>query len=215
MSKRKHHSRRTTGERYALVPIEVLLSPACSTLPHFAFRLLVAIAAQYNGRNNGDLCMTWDICRTFGITSKGNLVDGLALLIRRGLIVKTRQGGKRPAGPCLYAVTWKPIDERAGGYECGIVTTFKAANNWVDWNPADGTDGSPVKASAKRGFSSDRFGTRGRLTGLDSLPDGTDGSPVTGLELPNFDENGPVNGTDGSPPSESLPGGSTCIGATP
>jgi hypothetical protein len=33
------------------------------------------------------------------------LVESLALLLKQGLIQRTRQGGKKPLGPTLYALT--------------------------------------------------------------------------------------------------------------
>jgi hypothetical protein len=132
-----------------MIPVEVLTSEACRTLPSYAVRLLLAIAAQYRGKNNGDLAMTRTTARAFGVLSQGHLVEGISALLARGLIQKTRQGGKKPLGPCLYAVTWQQIDDLGGKIECGPTTC--AANTWAQWSsgpPKDriGSAGGPESA---------------------------------------------------------------------
>jgi hypothetical protein len=135
---RRHPSRRMTGKHFAQIPVEVLTSEAFISLLAYAVRLLLAIAAQYRGNNNGDLAMTRAIARTFGINSHWQLERGLATLLEHGLIEKTRQGGKKPLGPCLYAVTWQPIDDLKGKIESG--PTPCASNAWAKWTAAPKAD---------------------------------------------------------------------------
>lgn len=129
-----------TGKHFAQIPDEVLKSDAQKNLPNYAVRVLVAIAAQFRGNNNGDLAMTWAIARTYGIDSKKQLNASLVMLLEHGLIEKTRQGGKKPLGPCLYAVTWQPINDLRGKIEKGATTT--ASNAWATWSPAPQGDQS-------------------------------------------------------------------------
>ena len=75
--------------------------------------------------------MTRATAKTFGTTCQEHLVVSLAALLERGLIVKTRQGGKKPLGPTLYAITWQPIDDLAGKIQSGATTT--ASNAWATW----------------------------------------------------------------------------------
>ncbi len=126
---------------FAQIPVEVLTSAACRTLRNYAKVVLFAVAAQYRGNNNGDLALTYSIARAFGITSKWQLTDGLALLAERGLIEKTRQGGKKPLGPCLYAVSWQPINDLGTKIECG--PTKSPSNAWANWK-----DGAPENKGA-------------------------------------------------------------------
>jgi hypothetical protein len=128
---RRHPKRMMPGEHYALIPDEVLVSPALTTLPHYCGVLLTAIAAQYRGTNGGDLAMTGSIARRYGIKSRKQLVDGLKMLMEHGLIQKTRQGGKRPLGPCLYALTWQRIDACGGKLDVG--PTMVPSNAWAKW----------------------------------------------------------------------------------
>lgn len=139
---RRHPRRRMSGKHFAQIPVEVLTSDAFASLPNYAVRVLLAIAAQYRGNNNGDLAMTRATARTFGVASQDHLVGSLALLQERGLIQKTRQGGKKPLGPTLYCITWQPIDELNGKISSGATTT--AANSWAAWS-----SGPPADQAAK------------------------------------------------------------------
>jgi hypothetical protein len=141
---RRHPKRRMTGEHFAAIPFEVLESEAVCTLPNFALRVLVVLAGHYRGNNNGDLAMTRAIARRFGVRSHVALVRGLALLQERGLIQKTHQGGKRPWGPCLYALTWRPIDDLRGKIEIGPTVT--ATNAWAKWTPLSHSPGKNEQA---------------------------------------------------------------------
>jgi hypothetical protein len=194
MSKRRHPRRRTSGERYAMLPDEVLRHVSYTSLPYYARAVLTTIAGQYSGINNGDLCCTWNTAKTYGIRSKQHLVKGLALLLSHRLIVKTKQGGKKPLGPCLYALTWQPIHERRGGYDFGI-NPCEATHVWLNWTPTqdgNGTTGGPDTAHRRDC----------RWTG--SGPQVVPLDPVSGPQVVPSASN---IGTTGSPPSEISPGG--------
>ena len=76
-------------------------------------KLLIDIASQYNGYNNGDLCATLSVMKKRGWNSNQQLSKALKELLERNLIIQTKQGGLN-MGPNLYAVTWQPIDECKG-----------------------------------------------------------------------------------------------------
>jgi hypothetical protein len=107
----KHHA---AGERYAHIPVEVLEHVSCATLPHAAFKVLVMVAAGYNGHNNGTQACTESWMRKFGITGTDTARRSLKLLVERGLIEITRPGMKMRKIPTLYAVTWRCVDNRDG-----------------------------------------------------------------------------------------------------
>ena len=74
--------------------------------------LLVDIARQYRGTNNGDLCAAVTTLKPFGWT-RGETISKLLRELRHyGLLQLTRQGGLNR--PSLYAITWQPIDECGG-----------------------------------------------------------------------------------------------------
>lgn len=78
-----------------------------------SIKLLIDIACQYNGYNNGDLCASLSVMKKRGWNSNQQLAKALKELIDRTLILKTKQGGLN-YGPNLYAITWQPIDECNG-----------------------------------------------------------------------------------------------------
>jgi hypothetical protein len=106
-------SRRIKGG-FLMIPHEVLKSRAYRSLPPSAVKLLVDIAGQYNGRNNGDLAAYMKLMRPKGWHSTSTLHRAKQELLKAGLIEQTRQGGMN-LGPNLYAVTWKPIDDCEDG----------------------------------------------------------------------------------------------------
>jgi hypothetical protein len=130
------------GERYALIPEEVMNSVAYSAQPDFVKVVLFAVAARYNGYNNGNLSLPIGEARKLGIAYAWKLYSGLNLLRQAGLIQRTRQGylaaGKKLCG--LYALTWKGISEAPQGvfYDAGVTACPLAAHDWCRWvKPAD------------------------------------------------------------------------------
>lgn len=188
---RRNPKRRMTGQHFAAIPVEVLQSDAARTLSNASFRVLIAIAAQYRGRNNGDLALTRSIAKTFGINRQENLVTALAELQERGLIVKTRQGGKKPLGPTLYAVTWQRVDDLGSKIEHG--PTMAPAHAWATWKPS-AAEPKPAKAKINDWV---RRGTRSG-----PLVDQT--RPILG---PLVDQRTAVIGSAGGPPSRISPEG--------
>ena len=78
-----------------------------------SIKLLIDIAQQFNGRNNGDLCASLSLMRKRGWNSNQQLSKALRELIDKNLIMLTKQGGLN-MGPNLYAITWQPIHECNG-----------------------------------------------------------------------------------------------------
>lgn len=112
----KDRRARATGKKgnapFLHIPHDVLSSDAYKSLDGWSARLLVDIAGQYKGHNNGDLCAAWSIMQSRGWKSKGTLHRALNALIDAGLIEQTRQGGRNRCS--LYGVTWRAIDECKG-----------------------------------------------------------------------------------------------------
>lgn len=101
--------RRLKGS-FLAIPHAVLKSDAYLSLRPSAVKLLVDVAGQFNGKNNGDLAACMSIMKSKGWNSSATLTKARNELLNSGLIEITRQGGMN-AGPSLYAVTWRPIDE--------------------------------------------------------------------------------------------------------
>lgn len=78
-----------------------------------ATKLLVDLGSQYNGYNNGDLCLALKLMKLRGWNSNDSLHKAKQELVDRDLITLTKQGGLG-MGPNLYALTWQPIQECGG-----------------------------------------------------------------------------------------------------
>lgn len=127
-----HHraGRRKSGDRYAMVPLPVLRSTAVTTLTHAQFRVMVLLAAEYSGKNNGAVGITETQARDAGIGSDNTLYSALHELERRGLIQMTHPASRVPPRPTMYALTWRPIDDT--DYSQRRVT---APHTYRDWQP--------------------------------------------------------------------------------
>lgn len=110
--KRKKQKGRVSIGRYLALPYAVTSSDDFRALSGSETKLLLMIATQYNGSNNGDLQATHDLAKQWGIGSHQTLSKCIQALQERRLIIRTREGyflnpGRRCA---LYAVTWNAID---------------------------------------------------------------------------------------------------------
>ncbi|HET7064229.1 MAG TPA: hypothetical protein VFI49_08110 [Rudaea sp.] len=94
-------------------------------LPHFltdseefgalrppAVKLLVEIARQFRGSNNGDLSVPWKLLKRRGWASEWTVKRARDELLTAGFIRKTRHGLRKMCH--LYAITWEPINECPG-----------------------------------------------------------------------------------------------------
>lgn len=121
--------RKTTGGRFARLPLSVLSTPAVTTLDHAAFRVLVLLAAQYYGTNNGALGITWTQAAANGIKSDNTLYAALRELETRGLIEQTYPASRVPPRPTMYAITWVSVDDTEYSR-----STRTAAHSYRDWS---------------------------------------------------------------------------------
>jgi len=99
---------------FAGIPRIVLSSLDYISLSANGIKLLLELARQYYGNNNGDLTCAFSVLRKRGFTSKSTIQRAKTLLLERHLIIETRAGiagidGRRLCS--LYALTWKGIDE--------------------------------------------------------------------------------------------------------
>ncbi|KAA1175876.1 hypothetical protein FWJ25_01710 [Marinobacter salinexigens] len=109
---RARHKGRKGNAPFLHIPHSVLESEAYRRLDGWSAKLLVDIAGQFKGYNNGDLTAAWSHMVKRGWRSKGTLHKALKALVDAGLIEQTRQGGRNRCS--LYAVTWKAINECGG-----------------------------------------------------------------------------------------------------
>ena len=97
--------------RFVAIPLSVMDSVAYAKLKWTARALLVELAAQFKGHNNGDLSAAYALFKPRGWT-RSTLQTATAELERAGFIVRTRQGGLHQCN--LYALTWRAIDNCSG-----------------------------------------------------------------------------------------------------
>lgn len=105
-----------TYKGFLLVPDCVMNHPNYIKMGYPAKALLLEIAFQFNGRNNGDLQCSRTVMASRGWKSNDVRERALKELEEAGFIVKARQGG-RGIGPSLYAITWQPIHECGGKHD--------------------------------------------------------------------------------------------------
>jgi hypothetical protein len=109
------------------IPHYVYRSSEFAALGGWETKLLIEVAGQYNGYNNGDLNCTWSKLKTRGWHSNGTARKALDALLANGWLICTRHGGRNRCA--LYAVSWWPIDDCAGKWlEVGPETS--ASNRW-------------------------------------------------------------------------------------
>ena len=117
---------------FVMFPLDVLNHETFRTLSPRATKLLIDIAAQYRGSNNGDLCAPMSLMKKRGWNSCDQLAKAKKELIKQDVIQLTRQGGRNKCN--LYALTWFPIDECKGKLD--IASTKTAPVNWRERPPS-------------------------------------------------------------------------------
>ncbi|MGK0489014.1 MAG: hypothetical protein ACJAXB_002205 [Candidatus Endobugula sp.] len=96
--------------------------------------LIVNVALQYNGSNNGDLCIAFSMMKKQGWKSKQTLYLAINELLHYGWLVRTRIGGLNKM-PNLYAITFHSIDECKGKLDIKATKTPLGTwkNKTVEW----------------------------------------------------------------------------------
>lgn len=115
MARKKRNPKNKSG-RFVAIPHAVMDSTSFTQLGGSAVKLLLDIAYQYNGSNNGDFTVAYGYLKTRGWRSKGTISKAVKELTNADLILKTRQGKFQNPNACcdLYAITWQAIDECNG-----------------------------------------------------------------------------------------------------
>jgi hypothetical protein len=97
---------------FVALPHVVLESSAYRSLDFAARALLVDIAKQHKGRNNGSLVACSKYLAPMGWSSKQTVQRSIKALVAVKLLHLTRQGGINSAS--WYAVTWHDLDVLSG-----------------------------------------------------------------------------------------------------
>ena len=99
-----------TSPQRLTIPYWIIKSPHFAALTGSELKLLLDLAVQFNGYNNGNFAIEHVRNRWRSRTTTQAARDGL---VKKGWIVRTRHGGLR-MGPDLYAVTWWPVMDCRG-----------------------------------------------------------------------------------------------------
>jgi len=119
--KRYNASSRDAGG-FVPIPWLVLDSPAYQRLSHPARSLLLEIARQFHGDDNGRMLVTLAYLNPRGWTSNATITKAKQELLDAGLIYETVKG-RRPNRASWYACTWWSID-KLDGYDAGAEAGF-------------------------------------------------------------------------------------------
>ena len=119
---RKVDSGREAG-RFIAIPFAVLDCPAYAQLSMHARALLLELARQFAGDNNGRLLLSRRYMASRGWKSNDMLTKAKRELLDGGFIHETVMG-HRPNKASWYAVTWRVLD-RLPGYDAGAVESFR------------------------------------------------------------------------------------------
>ena len=105
-----------TTQNFAGIPRVVIEHPDFQSLSANAKALLIDLAYQYRGKNNGDLTTAETVLKKRGWKSRGTIHRAKKQLLAAELIIETRPGQfTNPGGRCaLYALSWASIDECPG-----------------------------------------------------------------------------------------------------
>ena len=102
----------------------VFESPAFTALSPHSCKLLLELAGQYRGDNNGDLTVAWSVVNKRGWKSRTTLWRSKKELIEAGFVHVTRKG-RMPSTCELMALTWFSLDV-SKKFDHEALATFKA-----------------------------------------------------------------------------------------
>ena len=139
MARRKWSEARYKADKGAFLrlPLSVLQSQAYVKASPYARMLLIDLAMQYRGDNNGDLAACWKTMSLRGWRSETTLTKAKRELLDLGLIVETRKGA-RPNKARLYAVRWCALDPCGGKLDMAPAAFPRGAYRFNDPLPPIG-----------------------------------------------------------------------------
>jgi hypothetical protein len=110
------NGRKVSTASFAGIPRAVMETEDFKSLRPSSVRLLLELAYQFKGNNNGDLTAAWGVLKARGWRSKATIASSVKELLAKKLIIRTRLGRFiNPGGVCnLYALSWQPIHECGG-----------------------------------------------------------------------------------------------------
>ena len=126
MPKHNRKGRSKSGGQFVKLLYILTASPAWRSLSGSAVKVYIELHSRYNGRNNGDLSLSYSEAARLLKLGKTTVKRAFDELTEKGLILKMREGhwyGRRAA---TWAVTDSVID---------IPKASPATNAWKEWPP--------------------------------------------------------------------------------
>ncbi len=160
-------------ERFGRIPRRILKSAEFQSLPLSARYLLLCLAAQYMGANNGHLTFTKDDGRAYGIGHARTRSHALRDLAHAGFIVRTLKGGLKPYGATRWALAWEPVHysngQRLDGYRPAPESSRNHIYGYHQGPPTSAVE-VPVKPSDEylRGTTVSRLTSTSQVLHLES-----------------------------------------------
>lgn len=115
-----------------IIPISLLRHPNFKRLSCYGNKLIMDLARQYSGFNNGYLCGSFSLMKEEGWNAPMTLHKAATECEHYRLIQRTQQGSLNK--PNLYALTWRRIDEKKGR-DLDIRPTMAPSNAWKEDRP--------------------------------------------------------------------------------
>lgn len=112
-----------------IIPVSLLRHANFVRLSPHACKLLLDLARQYSGFNNGYLSAALSILEPVGWRSESTIREAVAECMYYRMIVKSRQGGRNRCN--LFALTWHRIHEKVGK-PLDVSATMSPSNAWKD-----------------------------------------------------------------------------------
>ena len=109
----KQSKQKRDGERHIALPHVVIDSPSYRALGYAARALLIDIARQYTGTNNGKLVACDKALKPMGWNSNQTIARGLRELQDAKLLIQTRMG-MRPNRAAWFALGYYALDKVDG-----------------------------------------------------------------------------------------------------
>lgn len=113
MTSRRKRKDNGMGGRFVGLPHWVMLHPSFRAASARARALLLDVAMQYDGRNNGRLVLAAKALRPLGWRSDDGIQKAKTELLALGLLVEVRKGAK-PNRAAWFALGWRPLDVKDG-----------------------------------------------------------------------------------------------------
>ena len=138
----KRSKEKRDGDRYIALPHVVIDSPSYRQLGYAARALLIDIARQYTGSNNGRLVACTKYLKPMGWTSNDTITRAVGELKNAGLLIETRMG-MRPNRAAWFALGWYTLDAsdgmdidakhyRTGQYKiAALIPTIGVSHAWI------------------------------------------------------------------------------------